>query len=52
MCVDINGNRRDEAGQSTKFDVPTVANGYVYMGTKTDFDIYGQVPLRTCTVGH
>jgi hypothetical protein len=32
---------RDAIGSPTKFSVPTVANGYVFVGTKTDFDIFG-----------
>ncbi len=32
---------RDVPGASVKFSVPTVANGKVYIGTQTDFDIYG-----------
>ena len=50
-CVDINGNPRDQPGLPTKFSVPTIANGLVYIGTQTDFDIYGVVPSRTCTSG-
>ena len=49
QCVDTIGNPRDKPGFSTKFSVPTIANGYVYIGTEKDFDIYGQVPTRTCT---
>jgi len=48
QCLDTNGVPRDQAGQPTKFDVPTIANGYVYIGTQTDLAIYGQVPLRSC----
>lgn len=32
---------RDAIGATTKFSVPTVANGYVFVGTQTDFDIFG-----------
>ncbi len=31
----------DLPGPATKFSVPTIANGYVFIGTQTDFDIYG-----------
>lgn len=31
-----------------KFSVPTVANGYVFVGTLTDFDIYGVIQPRSC----
>ena len=32
---------RDGIGPPTKFSVPTIANGYVFVGTQTDFDIFG-----------
>jgi hypothetical protein len=32
---------RDRAGAGTKFSVPTVANGRVYIGTQTELDAYG-----------
>ena len=31
-----------------KFAVPTIANGYVFVGTLTDFDIFGVLQPRTC----
>jgi hypothetical protein len=34
----------DSVGLPTKFSVPTVANGYVFMGTQTDIDIFGLQP--------
>jgi hypothetical protein len=37
----------DAPGAPTKFSVPTIANGYVYIGTETDFDIYGPL-TRSC----
>ncbi len=50
-CVDVQGNPRDQPGVPTKFSVPTIANGFVYIGTQTDFDIYGVVSSRSCTPG-
>jgi hypothetical protein len=32
---------RDQAGPATRYVVPTIANGRVYVGTQTEVDVYG-----------
>lgn len=44
----LNHVQVDQPGAATTFSVPTIANGQVYIGTSTDFDIYGPVTTRTC----
>jgi hypothetical protein len=34
-------NNRDQAGNAVKFVPPTIANGKVYIGTRTEVDVFG-----------
>ena len=35
---------RDSAGLALRFNVPTIANGHVYLGAKHEVDVYGLLP--------
>ncbi len=37
-------NNRDQAGNAVKFVPPTIANGKVYLSTRTEVDVYGLLP--------
>jgi hypothetical protein len=40
---------RDQLGTATKFSVPTIADGQVYVGTNNSLVIYGLLPTATIT---
>ena len=37
---------RDRAGLALRFNIPTVANGHVYVGAKHEVDVYGLLTQR------
>jgi len=37
---------RDRAGKALRFNIPTIANGHVYVGAKGEVDVYGLLPAR------
>lgn len=37
---------RDGAGYALRFNIPTIAHGHVYIGTKGEVDVYGLLPQR------
>ena len=37
---------RDRPGLALRFNIPTVVNGHVYIGTKHEVDVYGLLPVR------
>ena len=38
---------RDRAGLALRFNMPTIANGHVYVGAKGEVDVYGLLPQPT-----
>jgi hypothetical protein len=37
---------RDRAGLALRFNIPTIANGHVYIGAKREVDVYGLLPQK------
>ena len=37
---------RDRAGLGLRFNIPTIANGHVYIGVKREVDVYGLLPAQ------
>jgi hypothetical protein len=37
---------RDGAGKALRFNIPTIFNGHVYVGTKREVDVYGLLPTK------
>jgi hypothetical protein len=35
---------RDRAGIGMRFNIPTIANGHVYIGGRREVDVYGEIP--------
>jgi len=44
-----NKQLRDQGGCANKFQVPTIANGKVYVGTQNELDIFGILPVPQTT---
>ena len=39
-------SQRDRAGIALRFAIPSVVNGKVYLGAKSEVDVYGLLPLH------
>src|SRR5258708_15583272 len=42
----IQHQQRDQGGCGNKFQVPTIANGKVYVGTQNELDVFGLLPTN------
>lgn len=44
-----NKQLRDQGGCANKFNVPTIANGKVFVGTQNELDVFGGLPIPQTT---
>ncbi len=43
---DSSQNPRDRAGSALRFTMPSVFKGHVYVGTRSQVDVYGLLPVK------
>ena len=46
----VGGVVRDQTGCANKFNVPTIANGKVYIGTQNEIDVFGLLPAPAAPI--